>query len=203
MTTPLVRDLRRITAARATARPPRPVERCDLCTSEVPPDHRHLLQLEERQILCACESCFALRSGEPQFRPTGNRVLWLEDFELADDVWAEFGIPIGLAFLFRSTVAQQVVALYPSPAGATESELELGSWSRLVEANPVLETLAADSEALIVNRLADPGQFAIAPIDRCYALVGLVKLRWEGINGGRGLADAVSEYFDALRADAA
>jgi hypothetical protein len=203
MTTPLVRDLRRITAARATARPPRPVERCDLCTTEVPPDHRHLLQLEERQILCACESCFALRSGEPQFRPTGNRVLWLEDFELADDVWAEFGIPIGLAFLFRSTVAQQVVALYPSPAGATESELELGSWSRLVEANPVLETLAADSEALIVNRLADPGQFAIAPIDRCYALVGLVKLRWEGINGGRGLADAVSEYFDALRADAA
>jgi hypothetical protein len=203
MTTPLVRDLRRITAARATARPPRPVERCDLCTTEVPPDHRHLLQLEERQILCACESCFALRSGEPQFRPTGNRVLWLEDFELADDVWAEFGIPIGLAFLFRSTVAQQVVALYPSPAGATESELELGSWSRLVEANPVLETLAADSEALIVNRLADPGQFAIAPIDRCYALVGLVKLRWEGINGGRGLADAVSQYFDALRADAA
>jgi hypothetical protein len=203
MTTPLVRDLRRITAARATARPPRPVERCDLCTTEVPPDHRHLLQLEERQILCACESCFALRSGEPQFRPTGNRVLWLEDFELADDVWAEFGIPIGLAFLFRSTVAQQVVALYPSPAGATESELELDSWSRLVEANPVLETLAADSEALIVNRLADPGQFAIAPIDRCYALVGLVKLRWEGINGGRGLADAVSEYFDALRADAA
>ena len=203
MTTPLVRDLRRMTAARATARPPRPVERCDLCTTEVPPDHRHLLQLEERQILCACESCFALRSGEPQFRPTGNRVLWLEDFELADDVWAEFGIPIGLAFLFRSTVAQQVVALYPSPAGATESELELGSWSRLVEANPVLETLAADSEALIVNRLADPGQFAIAPIDRCYALVGLVKLRWEGINGGRGLADAVSEYFDALRADAA
>ena len=203
MTTPLVRDLRRITAARATARPPRPVERCDLCTTEVPPDHRHLLQLEERQILCACESCFALRSGEPQFRPTGNRVLWLEDFELADDVWAEFGIPIGLAFLFRSTVAQQVVALYPSPAGATESELELGSWSRLVEANPVLDTLAADSEALIVNRLADPGQFAIAPIDRCYALVGLVKLRWEGINGGRGLADAVSEYFDALRADAA
>jgi hypothetical protein len=203
MTTPLVRDLRRITAARATARPPRPVERCDLCTTEVPPDHRHLLQLEERQILCACESCFALRSGEPQFRPTGNRVLWLEDFELADDVWAEFGIPIGLAFLFRSTVAQQVVALYPSPAGATESELELDSWSRLVEANPVLETLAADSEALIVNRLADPGQFAIAPIDRCYALVGLVKLRWEGINGGRGLADAVSQYFDALRADAA
>ena len=203
MTTPLVRDLRRITAARATARPPRPVERCDLCTTEVPPDHRHLLQLEERQILCACESCFALRSGEPQFRPTGNRVLWLEDFELADDVWAEFRIPIGLAFLFRSTVAQQVVALYPSPAGATESELELGSWSRLVEANPVLETLAADSEALIVNRLADPGQFAIAPIDRCYALVGLVKLRWEGINGGRGLADAVSQYFDALRADAA
>jgi len=200
MTTPLVRDLRRITAARATARPPRPVERCDLCTTEVPPDHRHLLQLEERQILCACESCFALRSGEPQFRPTGNRVLWLEDFELADDVWAEFGIPIGLAFLFRSTVAQQVVALYPSPAGATESELELGSWSRLVEANPVLETLAADSEALIVNRLGDEPQQMIAPIDAAYGLVGVVKSSWEGITGGAGVPEAVSAYLEALRA---
>jgi hypothetical protein len=196
MTAPLVRDLRRITAARAAARPPRPVEHCDLCATEVPADHRHLLQLEERQILCTCESCFALRSGEPQFRPTGNRIVWLEDFELADDVWAEFGIPIGLAFLFRSTVAGGVTAFYPS-------ELDLGAWSRLVAANPILETLEADSEALIVNRLVDPPQFALAPIDRCYALVGLVKLRWEGINGGTGLVDAVAEYLETLRAAAA
>jgi hypothetical protein len=198
----LVRDLRSVAVARAATRPPRPVERCDLCGTEVPGGHRHLLQLEERQILCSCESCFALRSGDPELRPTGRRVVWLEDFDLADEIWAGFRIPIGLAFLFRSSVAGQVVALYPSPAGATESELELGSWGELVAANPILETLEPDAEALIVNRLADPRQFAIAPIDRCYALVGLVKLRWEGINGGVGLAGAIAEFFDALRKDA-
>jgi hypothetical protein len=197
----LVRDLRRVTAARAATRPPRPVERCDLCGGEVPAEHRHLLQLEERQILCSCETCFALHSGDPELRPTGHRVLWLESFEFPDELWAEFRIPIGLAFLFRSAAAGQVAAFYPSPAGATESELDLGAWRGLVAGNPVLETLEADTEALIVNRLADPPQFAIAPIDRCYALVGLVKLRWEGINGG-GLNDAIAGFFEALREDA-
>ena len=193
----LVRELRAVKAARP-ARRPAPVEHCDLCGAELAEEHRHLLQLEERQILCSCESCFALHAGDPQLRPTGHRTVWLDDFVLADDVWAAFRIPIGLAFLFRSTVTGRVAAFYPSPAGATESELDLGGWTELVAANPILETLEPDAEALIVNRLADPPQFAIAPIDRCYALVGLVKLRWEGINGGRGLTDAIAAYFDAL-----
>jgi hypothetical protein len=198
----LVRDLRGLAAARTEARPPRPVEHCDLCDGEVPSDHRHLLYLEERQILCSCEACFARRSGDPEFRPTGRRVVWLEDFELPAEIWSGFRIPIGLAFIFRSTVTGQMTAFYPSPAGATESELDLGDWDELVAVNPVLATLEPDAEALIVNRLADPPQFAIAPIDRCYALVGLVKLRWEGINGGTGLRDAIAGYFDALRKDA-
>jgi hypothetical protein len=200
--TSVVRDLRRISSARSATRPAPQVEHCDLCGGEVVEEHRHLLQLEERQILCACESCFALRSGDPQYRPTGHRTLWLEDFELAEDAWAGFRIPIGLAFLFQSTVAGQIVAFYPSPAGATESELELATWNELVAANPVLESLEPDAEALIVNRLADPPQFAIAPIDRCYALVGLVKLRWEGITGGSGLTEAIEGFFTALRAEA-
>ncbi len=199
----VVRDLRRITAARAAVRPRRPVERCDLCGGEVLADHRHLLQLEERQILCACESCFALRAGEAAFRPTGRRIVWLDDFELADEVWAGFRIPIGLAFFFESTVTGGVTAFYPSPAGATESELELDAWAQLVAANPVLETLEPDAEALIVNRLADSAQFAIAPIDRCYALVGLVKLRWQGISGGQELGTAIEGFFADLRRDAA
>ena len=127
----------------------------------------------------------------------------LHDFQLPDDLWAEFRIPIGLAFLFVSSVAGQVTAFYPSPAGATESELDLGAWQELVAANPVLATLELDAEALIVNRLADPPQFLIAPIDRCYGLVGLVKLRWEGINGGSNLRTAVVAYLNALRSEAA
>jgi hypothetical protein len=196
----VIRDLRRVAATRPApqTRPP-PTERCDLCGAEVPADHRHLLQLEERQILCACESCFALRSGDAELRPAGHRTLSLDGFQLPDELWAELRIPIGLAFLFRSSATGGVAAFYPSPAGATESELDLAAWAELELANPVLQTLEADAEALIVNRLSDPAQFAIAPIDRCYGLVGLVKLRWQGINGGPDLPQAIQSWFDELR----
>ncbi len=136
----------------------------------MPEDHRHLLQLVERRIECVCESCWALRSGDPEYRPTGNRIVWLPQIDLPDDLWATFQIPIGLAFFMDSTTAGCVVALYPSPAGATESELHFSSWNRMVDLNPVLAGLEPDIEALIVNRLSDPPTYVIAPIDRCYAL---------------------------------
>jgi hypothetical protein len=159
-----------------------------------------MLNLYERQIVCVCESCWALRSGDPEFRPTGSRTLWLEDFELPEELWAQFRIPIGLAFFMHSTVTNCVVAMYPSPAGATESELHFETWSRLVAMNPVLRDLEPDAEALIVNRTAEPPAFAIAPIDRCYMLVGLIKASWEGISGGAGVEQAIAAYFDDLRA---
>jgi hypothetical protein len=177
-------------------------ERCDLCATTVPEEHRHLLNLVERRIECVCESCWALRSGDAEFRPTGSRTLWLADLELPEQVWAGFQIPIGLAFFMESSVAGCVVALYPSPAGATESELHFSTWSRLVALNPVLAELEPDVEGLIVNRLADPPVYAIAPIDRCYALTGTVKASWDGISGGAAVEEAVAAFFDGLRSEA-
>ena len=162
-----------------------------------------MLNTYERQIVCVCEACWGLRSGDEEFRPTGTRTLWLEDFELPEEIWAQFRIPIGLAFFMHSSVTDCVVALYPSPAGATESELHFETWNRLAAMNPVLRDLEPDAEALIVNRMADPPMFAIAPIDRCYMLVGLVKASWEGISGGQGVEQAIGRYFDELRAVAA
>jgi hypothetical protein len=173
------------------------VERCDLCRRALPDDHRHLLQLAERRILCVCEPCRALRAGDPELRPVGTRTLWLQDFALPDDVWAGFRIPIGLAFFLHSSVTDSIVAMYPSPAGATESELRFESWSRLVELNPMLRGLEPDAEGLIVDRRL--GAAAIAPIDRCYELVGLIKSRWEGITGGEGVERAIAEFFVGLR----
>lgn len=173
---------------------------CDLCGHPLAPDHRHLLDLAERRIVCTCEGCWALRSGEPQLVPVGHRTLWLEGFALPDDVWASFGIPIGLAFFMHSSVTECVIAMYPSPAGATESELRFSDWRRLVELNPVLGDLEADAEALIVNRLSEVSQTAIVPIDRAYELVGLVKASWDGISGGAPVERAVAGYFAAVRA---
>ncbi len=175
-------------------------ERCDICNTTLPDDHRHMLHLVERRIVCTCEACWALYSGNAEYRPTGMRTVWLDGFQCSDETWAAFGIPIGLAFLMRSTVTDSVVAFYPSPAGATESELGLEAWDALVQANPVLEQLESDAEALVVNRMSEPAQYAIVPIDQCYGLVGLIKSRWEGISGGSAIENAVPEFFAALRA---
>ena len=146
-----------------------------------------------------CQTCWSLHSGDARYRPTGSRTVWLEDLQLSDDVWAAFQIPIGLAFFLRSSETGSIVGLYPSPAGATECELDLEAWERLVALNPVLEDLDADAEALIVNRLADPHAHAIAPLDDCYKLVGIIKATWEGISGGAEMEAAVQRYFDELR----
>ena len=174
-------------------------ERCDLCGRGVPADHRHVLDLEQRCIVCTCETCWGLRSGDENLAPVGTRIAWLEGFDMPDDVWAAFGIPIGLAFFLYSSVTSCVVALYPSPAGATESELRFETWRRLTERNPVLDDLQPDAEALIVNRMGDEPAYAIVPIDRAYELVGLIKVHWEGISGGTGLEAAIDRWFAELR----
>jgi Family of unknown function (DUF5947) len=174
-------------------------EVCDLCGIGIAEDHRHLLHLIERRIVCSCEACWAMRAGEGDYRPVGNRTLWLSDLDLPDDLWASFQIPIGLAFFMQSTVTECVVAMYPSPAGATESELHFESWKRMTELNPVLGQLEPDIEGLIINRLAEPPAYVIAPIDRCYELTGTIKASWEGISGGSGVEQAVAGYFEKLR----
>jgi uncharacterized protein DUF5947 len=175
---------------------------CDLCGITIAERHRHLLHLVERRIACACESCWNVRSGDPEYRPAGNRTLWLPDLDVPDDLWASFQIPIGLAFFMDSTVTACVVALYPSPGGATESELHFESWRRMRELNPVLEGLEPDVEGLVVNRLSDPPAYAIAPIDQCYALTGAIKMSWQGISGGPAVQEAVAQFFEGLRSDA-
>jgi hypothetical protein len=199
----LVAGLRRFARAAPPAEPTRRTAaegaHCELCPISLAEEHKHLLDLEERRIVCVCPTCWSMRSGDARYRPTGSRTLWLADLDLSDELWAEFQIPIGLAFFLRSSASGAVVALYPSPAGATESELDLDAWDRLVAGNPVLEDLDPDAEALVVNRMATPHVHAIAPLDDCYRLVGIVKATWEGISGGPTMRAAVQDYFDSLR----
>src|ERR1044072_275960 len=181
---------------------PEPVvedEQCEVCGSRISDDHRHLLELEERRILCACEPCIAMRSGVDNYCPVGTRTVWLDDIDFPDALWSAFQLPIGLAFFLRSSGTGTVVALYPSPAGATESELHLESWNALVERNPILEELHTDGEAFVVNRMTEPAERAIVPIDECYRLVGLIKANWTGISGGNAISDAVPKFFNHIR----
>jgi hypothetical protein len=172
--------------------------RCELCPIGIGEDHRHLLDLDDRRIVCVCETCWSMRSGDARFRPPGVRSVRLDDFVMSNEVWNAFQVPVGLAFLMHSSLTKTVIAMYPSPAGATESELEMTAWDALRAANPSLQ-LEPDAEALIINRTAEPHQYAIVPIDRCYRLVGLIKSRWEGITGGQAVDSTVAEFFEALR----
>jgi hypothetical protein len=195
----VVTSLRRLARSRTADAPPATAPagpRCDLCGTTIDDEHRHLLQLAEHRILCACEPCFAMRAGDPDLRPTGTRIQVLNGFDLPDELWAAFQIPIGLAFFFR--IAEGVVAFYPSPAGATESELYLEAWDDLVARNAALAGLEQEVEALIVDRLSEPHNYAIVPIDRCYELVGAIKASWQGISGGSAVEDAVGAFFAAL-----
>jgi hypothetical protein len=199
---PAVRRLRQLAQARpaapGSAAPGAGEDHCDLCGTVIDPEHRHLLHLIDRRILCSCEPCFAMRAGDAELRPSGTRVVRLNGFSLDDELWARFQIPIGLAFFMLRERGQGVLALYPSPAGATESELHLEAWDELVAANPVLAELEAEVEALIVDRMSEPPRHVIVPIDRCYELVGMIKSRWEGISGGNAIDDAVAEFFASI-----
>lgn len=194
----IINQLRRL-QVRNTETPGPVAERCDFCAADVPSDHRHVLDTQQRRILCACEMCFLRLADQGRYRPTGTRILSLDDFELSDELWGRFGIPVGLAFFFFSSVSERIVAMYPSPLGATESELDVTAWDDLVAANPRLEHMEPDAEALLVNRMGDAPGHLLVPIDRCYELVGLVKQAWHGISGGPEADQAIGGFFDRLK----
>jgi hypothetical protein len=113
-------------------------------------------------------------------------------------VWAQLQIPVEMAFFFRDSAAERMMAFYPSPMGATESRLELGAWEAIERANPVLQTLEPDVEALLVNRThGRPGQWLL-PIEDCYRLVAVIRTRWRGFSGGKEVWLEIDRFFDQL-----
>ena len=61
----------------------------------------------------------------------------LADFQISDAEWDSLLIPINLAFFFENSLNSRVGALYPSPAGATESLLPLEAWTSIRAKQPV------------------------------------------------------------------
>jgi hypothetical protein len=177
-------------------------EHCELCGDTIPGEHRHLLDLRDRELLCSCRACSLLfadpAAGAGRYKLVPDRRLRLEGFAMSDVAWEELRLPVDIAFLFHSTPDARVVAFYPSPMGPTESRLRLEAWEQLEAANPVLATMASDVEALLVNRARGARQAWLVGIDECYALVGLIRTRWRGLTGGKEVWQAIKEFFDDL-----
>lgn len=176
-----------------------------MCSAELPPDHEHLVETDVRQMVCVCQACAILFSGKAnaKYRRVPNRTLYLADFELTDSQWESLLIPINMAFFFHSSAAGKVLALYPSPAGATESLLDLESWNEIVESNPILKEMELDTQALLVNRIRSESQYYLVPIDECYKLVGLIRTHWHGLSGGTQMWEAIEKFFNELKAKSA
>lgn len=187
------------------ARPAPAAERCELCSAELAPQHEHLLELDSRKLVCACTACAILFSHQAagRYRRVPREVWSLDDFRLADEQWNGLEIPVGLAFFFHSTAAGKVVAVYPSPAGPTQSLLDFDRWDELAADNPVLGRVQPDVQALLVNRVATAREYYLAPIDECYRLVGLLRTRWRGLSGGSQVWQQIGEFFSTLKQRAA
>jgi hypothetical protein len=120
-------------------------------------------------------------------------------FRLTDMQWNSLLLPIQLAFFFNSSTENKVIALYPSPAGATESLLSLEAWDDIVRENPGLQSMRPDVEALLVNRVRENREYFIAPIDKCYELVGLIRSKWTGLSGGTEVWRDIDAFFALLK----
>jgi hypothetical protein len=202
-----LRDLARAAAAPPPA--PNPIdalERCELCGEPIAARHRHLLDLETRELLCACRACKILFEGDAagggHYRLVPERRLRLAGFELDDVRWADLRVPVDMVYFFRDSRAGRVVAYYPSALGATESLLELDAWEEIERANPLLATLEPDVEALLANRSGDRRDYFVVPIEDCYRLVGLIRTRWRGLSGGSEVWEEIDAFFAELAAGA-
>ena len=108
-------------------------------------------------------------------------------------------IPINLAFFYHDRAADKMVAMYPSPAGAIESLLSLEAWKEIAAEHSALQAIESDVEALLVDRVSQPAQYFIVPIDECYRLVGLIRMHWRGLSGGTEVWNEIHRFFGELK----
>jgi hypothetical protein len=194
---------------------PVPGERCDMCAEEIGEQHSHVANVADRRLLCTCRGCYLLftarGAGGLRMRAVPEEHRRVEGLGLTQVQWDDLAVPVDLVFLFLQSepddqteqseqggdgTTTRLVALYPSPAGATESELDEQVW---VQNLPVLETVADDVQALLIRRTG-PGEFTalVVPVDACYELVGLVRKHWTGFSGGTEVWTHIDEFFATL-----
>jgi hypothetical protein len=218
---PAIRDVLAARAARSArdAGTPQDAERCEMCREVLGERHGHVVDLDKRSLACTCRACYLLFThagvAGGRYRAVPEHVYHDPGRPLTEADWNELQIPVAMAFFFVNSALGRVVAGYPSPGGATECELDLAAWDRLAAAYPLFGALAPDVEAIFVHGggpgqsaspggrppQTPPGKFEVflIPIDECYALVGELRLRWQGFDGGAEARASLAAFLDGLR----
>jgi uncharacterized protein DUF5947 len=180
-----------------------PTEHCESCAVGLGAMHKHMVDCSSQMLFCICDICAMMLGSraETRFRAVPRGVHLAPGFRLSDSTWATMGIPVAFAFIYV-TEEKEAIAVYPSPAGAISSAVEREPWNQLVSQNPVLASLLPYVEALVINRVNSAREYLIAPIDECYALVGIVRREWRGFGGFEAL-DQVTKRMREMRERAA
>ncbi|HET7327819.1 MAG TPA: DUF5947 family protein [Nocardioidaceae bacterium] len=171
-------------------------EHCDLCSVLVPAGHRHLVDTGRAEVLCVCQACSLLFDREAASR--GHyRLIPTRRVRLGAVSTKALGVPVGLAF-FVPQPDGVVVAHYPSPAGATQWEVDDEAWRDVVARCPLLNGLQPDLEALLVNTARGQQQHWLVPVDDCFRLVAVVRREWKGLSGGSRVWPEIEQFFSEL-----
>jgi hypothetical protein len=194
-------SLERFVARIRRAKRDRETAHCEVCGEAIGSAHRHVVDRVDRRLLCACTGCALAFDGEQpaRFRAVPDR-MHAEALDLFREGDLEaLGVPVGLAFFFRSSTQKRWVAAFPSVAGATEAELPEDAWAALEARSDRVRNMASDVEAVLVRRRRDARYDAfIVPVDLCYELTGLLRRKWRGIDGGDEARGALDELFAGL-----
>jgi hypothetical protein len=199
-------------AVPAAAAPDSQPERCELCATDIPAEHGHIADLEGASLRCACRACYLLftqQNRNTRYRSVPDRYLADPARPMPPAVLDELEIPIGLAFFLRTARSGgELTGFYPSPAGATECQLDLRVWERLEGDYPLLREPAEDVEAVLISRTdhASAGgsasqqvEYYLVPVDACYELAGRMRLDWHGFDGGQEARQSIAAFLASVR----
>jgi hypothetical protein len=179
------------------------IERCEMCGTGVAAVHPHLLDRTTHAIVCACRACALLFSNqqEGRFLRIPPEVCAVRDLT-SDGIeagleWEALALPIDLVFFIRRADGR-LWAKYPSPAGAIESSLPVESVERAL-ASSSAAGMQPEVQALLVSRIAGDEAAFVVPIDECFRLTGLIRMKWRGLSGGTDVRIAIHDFFAEMR----
>ncbi|HEU4611458.1 MAG TPA: DUF5947 family protein [Kofleriaceae bacterium] len=175
---------------------------CELCTAPIGERHRHVAEVGTRGILCACGACailFARSERGARFRTVPDRVRVDRHVALRSE---QLGIPVSVAFCYRDSAHDRLVACYPGPAGTVDAELHADAWQVLAAATPLAAELEPDVEALLVHAQRGGPRIAcyLVPITAAFELTGRLRKSWRGFSGGAEADRELAAFFAQLDA---
>ena len=178
-------------------------DRRGLCVAPLTHDHRHAVDLKERRLLCVCRPCALLFDGDASRSASaaGARARAADPGLPARGRLAGARDPGRRGVLLPRVDHEQVDRDLAEPrrsdgvrSSTTTCVGPLRAGAFAARARP----RALDVQALLVRgaRAARPLQaFLVAPIDRCYEFVGIVRRKWRGFDGGDEVSAAEPRPF--------